>query len=97
MHVREQVSYCLLRDDRGADLVVGFKLATFCNSGAISAEIHFPVEPGSYVAFRPIELTLIIALQDLTNVPLVAANQHPNSKNSAEVPSRLIERYKSAA
>ena len=36
-----QVSYCLLCDDRDADLVVRFELVTFRDSWAIFVEIHF--------------------------------------------------------
>ena len=96
MHLREQVNNCLLRDDRGADLVVGFEFVTFCNSRAVSVEIYFPIESGTYVAFRPMEQTLVIPLRNSTKMPLVPANKHQNSKNFAEVSYRLIGISKSA-
>ena len=96
MHLREKVSHSSLRDDRDADLIVGFELLTFCDSKVMLIEIHFTIKSGSYMAFRPMGLTLIISLRNSTKVPPVTANQHPNPKNFVEVSYRLIVTSKSA-
>jgi len=97
MDLREQIRHRIFCDNRYANLVVGFELVTFRNPRTRLAEVLTVLwEAEPYVAFRPMGLTLIIPLRNSTKVPLVTANEHPNLKDSAEIPYRLIGMSKSA-
>ena len=74
----------VFRGDRPTDLVVGFELMTFRNSRTCLAGCN-PRGTGSYVAFRPMGLTLIIPLRNSTKVPLVTVNKCPNPNDLAGV------------
>lgn len=80
-----------------ADLVVGFEFETFRNPRMqLAGKPTMQEKIGSYVAFRPRGLTLIIPLRNSTNVPLVTVNKRFKLENPIMAPYRLIGISKSA-